>query len=480
MEIVYIRGREAAFELQAGVTCSCDYNTSADHRELAHSQQLLTGSIYSPGSPLFLPNGADMMNKLTACLRAHYPLFGFREVITPNIYKRSLWEKSGHWDNYANDMFEVRGRGATGVKENADIGEDEVFGLKPMNCPGHCLLFASQNHSYRDLPIRYADFSSLHRNEISGALTGLTRVRRFHQDDGHIFCRPDQIEAEIKKTMDFIDLVYGDIFGMREYRLVLSTRPAEKYIGSVEDWDRAERQLKSALDSSERDWTLNEGDGAFYGPKIDIILKDAHGKEHQTATVQLDFQLPQRFELKYDAPGKDGEDLSRETPVLIHRAVLGSLERFLALIIEHYNGRYPFWISPRPLKILSVSQKPEELQHIENVAAELAGVQAGKARKIPSRRPNIQVEIDTSARPLGKKIREAKNEGFNFIIVIGPQDAEKGGLVLRMLNQWDEARSLEILGLTLGPDGLAKDPKNIRTNARDVRAFLEKLQDEYM
>jgi threonyl-tRNA synthetase len=466
--------------------CSCSAPSAhADHRQLAQHQKLLANSIYSPGSPLFLPNGADMMNKLSALLRAHYPQFGFREVITPNIYKRSLWQKSGHWDNYAADMFEVRGHGYTGEKQEAgeaEAGEDEAFGLKPMNCPGHCLLFANEKRSWRDLPIRFADFSSLHRNEISGALTGLTRVRRFHQDDGHIFCRPEQIGAEIKRTMDFIELVYGDIFGMRDYRLVLSTRPEANYIGTEQEWAKAEEQLKTVLDESGREWTLSEGDGAFYGPKIDIILKDSQGRENQTATVQLDFQLPQRFGLEYDAPGVDGQEAKLETPVMIHRAVLGSLERFLALLIEHYNGVYPFWISPHPVIILSVSQQPQELEYVEKVAQQLAGVQTGdKPVKTPSNRPGIHIERDTSARSLGKKLREAKKAGYNFIIVVGPKDVEKKTLSLQFHNQYEPDKTAEYLAHIAGTKGGGEiNKRNFETSARTVRAFFEKLQDEYV
>jgi threonyl-tRNA synthetase len=453
----------------------------SDHRELAHSQKLLTNSIYSPGSPLFLPNGADMMNKLAGCLRAHYPQFGFREVITPTIYKRSLWEKSGHWENYADDMFEVRGRGASGKTKDAQIGEDEEFGLKAMNCPGHCLQFSSERRSYRDMPVRFADFSPLHRNEISGALSGLTRVRRFHQDDGHIFCRPSQIESEIARTMEFIQLVYKDIFGLGEYRLVLSTRP-EKFIGQVAEWNKAEDQLKTALDSTGRDWALSEGDGSFYGPKIDIILKDSDGKEHQTATIQLDFQLPKNFGLEYDVPADEATSQSKEgstaTPVLIHRAVLGSLERFLALLIEHYNGKYPLWISPNPVTILSVSQSAEELSYIDSVAAELGGHPFGKAaRKVPTQRPSLHIEKDTSARPLGKKIREAKAKGFNFIIVIGPKDANQKTLSLETSNQHDQEKALAALAHVAGTTDVGV---KYVTNPRTVRAFFENLQDEYL
>jgi threonyl-tRNA synthetase len=252
-----------------------------DHRTLAQAHNLFITSPYSPGSPLILPNGAYVFQKLQSFLRAQYPQFGFQEVITPIIYKKSLWQISGHWENYAEDMFSVKGRGATGQAEQAQIGGDEEFGLKPMNCPGHCLLFRDEIKSYRDLPIRYADFSALHRNEVSGSLTGLTRVRRFHQDDAHIFCRPDQILSEIEQTLKFVGMVY-DTFGLGPYKLLLSTRPKDSFIGTVDEWDRAENQLSTALDNIGSEWAINEGDGAFYGPKIDIIY---HSTRLSTSTT---------------------------------------------------------------------------------------------------------------------------------------------------------------------------------------------------
>lgn len=421
-----------------------------------------------------------MLNKLSACLRAQYPQFGFREVVSPTIYKKSLWEKSGHWDKYANDMFEVRGRGATGEKANAELGEDETFGLKPMNCPGHCLIFASEKRSYRDLPIRYADFSALHRNEISGALSGLTRVRRFHQDDGHIFCRPSQIEDEIKQTMDFIDLVYRKIFHLGPYRLVLSTRP-ENYIGQISEWDNAEQQLRTALDHTGLEWTLNEGDGAFYGPKIDIILKDSDGKEHQTATIQLDFQLPQRFSLSYD------EENGTATPVMIHRAVLGSLERFLALLVEHYDGCYPFWISPRPLIILSVSQDEAELQAIQRAKAILSGASTElhlstgeKYYASPISRPDIAVDTDTSARSLSKKVREANSKGYSFIATIGPKDVESDSLALTISKARNRPETLDFVDLVQHRLALRERNENLRLSVTQARKLIEILQDHYL
>ncbi|KAF2435453.1 class II aaRS and biotin synthetase [Tothia fuscella] len=472
----------------------------ADHRQLALEQGIFTTSPYSPGSPLLLPNGSDMFLKLAACLRSLYPKFGFREVITPSIYKKSLWEKSGHWKNYADDMFEVRGRGASGAKKDAEIGEDETYGLKPMNCPGHCLLFKAEKRSYRQLPIRFADFSTLHRNEISGALSGLTRVRRFHQDDGHIFCRPVQIYEEIKKTMEFIHLVYGTIFQLGPYRLLLSTRPKENYIGTLEEWDNAEAALKSALETSGREWSINEGDGAFYGPKIDIILKDSDGKEHQTATIQLDFQLPKRFELEYIAPAPDLEQkgaVTRKTdpklletsgpvtPVIIHRAVLGSLERFMALLIEHYNGTYPLWISPRPVVILTATDSPRVTDYAEHVAYTLhqspwaksesqghvdsrTKLQKRSSLLVPyARQTPLHADIDSSKRSLGKKMVEARKKGYNYIIVVGEKDVADETVNLELANQYIKrpAEESALMHKDMSKSGIGKSTDDERENA---------------
>ena len=426
----------------------------ADHRKLAIEQDLFVSSIYSPGSPLFGPNGTRMFNKLVNFLRAQYGHFGFQEVITPTIYKKSLWEKSGHWENYKDDMYSVIGRGATGRSEEKELQEDEEYGLKPMNCPGHCLLFASKPRSYKEMPVRYADFSPLHRNETSGSLSGLTRVRRFHQDDGHIFCRPNQIGEEISQTLEFVRMVYQTL-GLGPYRLTLSTRPLESFIGMVEEWDSAEAALKKSLNESGQVWTVNEGDGAFYGPKIDVILKDSDGKEHQTATVQLDFQLPKRFELEYQAPAPDleirGDSTSNPdvlaksgpvTPVLIHRAVLGSVERLMALLIEHYNGKYPFWLNPRQAIVLTVNDEKSVLEYARSLvsylrrdspmaAMETLGGQPRNTKMatpdglpwaMPFRSSNLAVDLDDSPRSVKKKISEAKRKRYSVIMVIGQKN----------------------------------------------------------
>ncbi|KAJ1327535.1 threonyl-tRNA synthetase [Microdochium nivale] len=410
---------------------------AADHRKLGVQQELFTTSIYSPGSPILLPHGARIFNRLVDFLRKQYVRYGFDEVITPTIYKKSLWAKSGHLENYADDMFTVTSTSPSRADSTAEPGEDDEYGLKPMNCPGHCLIFASQRRSYRDLPIRYADFSPLHRNEISGALSGMTRVRRFHQDDGHIFCRPMQIEDEIRQTLEFVKVVYST-FKLGPYRLALSTRPADHFIGSEEDWASAEAALRRALDASGQEWTVNEGDGAFYGPKIDIVLRDSDGKEHQTATIQLDFQLPKRFELEYQAPAPEFERRGEVTtdseklaeygpvrPVLIHRAVLGSVERLMALLIEHYDGKYPFWLNPRQVMILTVNDSQPVLDLAAATKDTLLG--RGGSADVPLSNPTLfAVDIDDSSRSLQLKLREAKSKGYGVIVTVGPRQVPKG------------------------------------------------------
>merc|ERR1711976_818569 len=297
-----------------------------DHRKIGVQQDLFFFHELSPGSCFFQPKGAHIYNKLQSFIKEEYWKRGFQEVISPNIYNAKLWMTSGHWDHYADCMFRF------------DI-EKEQFGLKPMNCPGHCLIFDHGIRSWRDLPLRMADFGVLHRNELSGALTGLTRVRRFQQDDAHIFCMPEQIKDEMRGALDFLQHVY-QIFGFT-YQLRLSTRP-EKFLGDIAVWDKAEKDLAESLDKMGIPWKLNPGDGAFYGPKIDITLQDALKRQHQCATIQLDFQLPIRFNLNYiDEKGE------KKHPVMIHRAILGSVERMIAVLLESFGGKWPFWLSPR-------------------------------------------------------------------------------------------------------------------------------------
>uniref|UniRef100_A0A671XZF9 threonine--tRNA ligase n=1 Tax=Sparus aurata TaxID=8175 RepID=A0A671XZF9_SPAAU len=311
-----------------------------DHRKIGKDQELFFFHDLSPGSCFFMPRGAYIYNTLTEFIRDEYWRRGFQEVASPNIYNSKLWETSGHWQHYSENMFSFP-------------VEEEIFALKPMNCPGHCLMFSHRPRSWRELPLRLADFGVLHRNELSGTLTGLTRVRRFQQDDAHIFCTMDQIETEMKGCLDFLRCIY-DVFGF-SFQLHLSTRP-EKYLGDIAVWNQAEKQLENSLNEFGEPWKLNPGDGAFYGPKIDIKIKDAIGRYHQCATIQLDFQLPIRFNLTF--VGKDGDDKAR--PVIIHRAILGSVERMIAILTENYAGKWPLWISPRQVMLVPVNPSCED------------------------------------------------------------------------------------------------------------------------
>ena len=422
--------------------------SAPDHRTIGTAQNLFMTHSSSPGAPFFQPDGTHIFNKLAAFLRAQYPAFGFREVLTPTMYKQSLWEQSGHWANYKDDMFTVKGNsscrpyaapvefsgGRKQPKKPVDqAAEPEEFGLKPMNCPGHCLLFQSQRRSYRDLPIRYADFSPLHRNEISGALSGLTRVRRFHQDDGHTFCRPSQVKDEISKSLDFVRLVYQTL-GFQDYALVLSTRPEEDYIGTVEEWNRAEDHLKEALHASGKLWRTNAGEGAFYGPKIDVIVQDSDRKEHQTATIQLDFQLPRRFVLGYEAPAPELEAMGKPTldpiarqkvgtvtPVMIHRAVLGSLERFMALLLERYHGQLPFWLSPRQVMILTVTDHPPVIKYAEELKKTLSNTPSDNLPR-PIYHSSYIVDVDGSGDSIAQKLVRAREKKYNLVCIVGKRN----------------------------------------------------------
>ncbi len=355
-----------------------------DHRIIGQEQKLFFFEKSSPGSCFFLPRGAVIYHNLVNFLRKEYRKRGYQEVITPNIFSKELWEKSGHWQHYCQNMFHM----------NVD---DNIYALKPMNCCSHILIFENEQRSYRDLPMRIADFGVLHRNELHGALTGLTRVRRFQQDDAHIFCTEEQIETEIANCLDFLKYVYH-ILGFK-FSLGLSTRP-EGYIGSVETWDKAEQQLTNALNNSNLEWSLHEGDGAFYGPKIDITLKDAKNRNHQCATIQLDFNLPERFNLTYQK-----SDGSIGQPAMIHRAIFGSVERMFAILCEEYAGRWPFWLSPYQICIIPVDPKYNNY--------------ATKVKNIYS---EFQIDIDLSTDKFNKKIRNAQINYYNFIFIVGSKE----------------------------------------------------------
>ncbi|NWZ43424.1 SYTC2 ligase, partial [Brachypodius atriceps] len=368
-----------------------------DHRKIGKEQELFFFHDLSPGSCFFLPRGAFLYNTLVDFIRGEYRRRDFTEVVSPNVFNSKLWEASGHWQHYSENMFSF------------EI-EKETFALKPMNCPGHCLMFAHRPRSWRELPLRLADFGVLHRNELSGTLSGLTRVRRFQQDDAHIFCTMEQIEEEIKGCLDFLKSVYA-VFGFT-FQLHLSTRP-ESYLGDLEIWDHAEKQLQNSLNNFGEQWSLNPGDGAFYGPKIDIKIKDAIGRYHQCATIQLDFQLPIRFNLTY--VGKDGDDKKR--PVIIHRAILGSVERMIAILAENYGGKWPFWLSPRQVMVVPVG--PTSEQYAQQVCNQF--FEAGFMS---------DVDLDQSC-TLNKKIRNAQLAQYNFILVVGEKEKANNAVNVR-------------------------------------------------
>jgi threonyl-tRNA synthetase len=396
-------------------------STSTATLELATKQQLYMLDPNSPGSVFFLPHGTRIFNKLLKFMKLQQEKQGFTEVITPLMYKKQLWETSGHWAKYSEDMFRVEGNDKSKFEESE---KDDVYGLKPMNCPGHCIVFKRFNRSYKELPIRFSDWSSLHRNEASGALTGLTRVRRFHQDDGHIFCAHDQVGDEISKTIKLIKICYG-VFGLDKFRMMLSTRP-ENYIGTIEDWNRAESELANVMDVElgKGAWSLREGDGAFYGPKIDILLTDQFGKEHQAATIQLDFQLPQRFELEYQNE-KDGYD----TPIMIHRAIFGSVERFMALLIDHYGGKWPFWLSPRQAIVIPINDTHKE--YAINVVKKLSNEPEDfdSATKLSTNK--FFVDLDDRSETIGFRTKDAISKGYNHIILVGDKEIETNLLAIR-------------------------------------------------
>jgi threonyl-tRNA synthetase len=358
-----------------------------DHRRLGKELDLFSFHQEAPGSPFFHPKGAFIYNELIAYIRRLYQRYGYQEVVTPQISDVELWHRSGHMVNYKENMFftEVEGRG---------------FCVKPMNCPGHILLYGAKKHSYRDLPLRYADFARLHRFERSGVLSGLTRVRSFAQDDAHIFCAPAQVEAEVSAVLRMVSEVYRT-FGFEEIRFDLSTRPPKR-LGDDATWDRAEAALAAALTENGITYRVNAGDGAFYGPKIDFIVFDALRRAWQLATVQLDFMLPERFDLTYvTAQG------SEERPVMIHRAVLGSIERFLGMLIEHCGGNFPLWLAPIQVKILTVTDGQEAYARQVNEQLLQAGIRA---------------ELDLRNEKLGYKVREAETQKVPYMVVIGDKE----------------------------------------------------------
>jgi len=372
-----------------------------DHRKLGRELDLFMFSEEAPGMPFYLENGMIIRNELENYSRGLQEQGGYQEVKTPLVMNQRLWEQSGHWEHYQENMYFTE---VDNVK----------FALKPMNCPGHMLIFKNQLHSYRDLPIRMAEFGQVHRHELSGALNGMMRVRTFTQDDSHIFVRPDQIESEIKEVIKLIDTIYG-VFGF-DYKVELSTRP-EDSMGSDELWNQAESSLKNVLDHLEMDYTVNEGDGAFYGPKIDFHILDALKRSWQLATIQLDFQMPEKFDLNYV-----GEDNQRHRPVVIHRAIMGSIDRFIGIITEHFAGAFPTWLAPVQVKLLPIAEP--HYDYAREVYKQMQ--QAG-----------IRVQLDDRNEKIGYKIREAQVKRIPYMLVIGDKEVENNTLSVRKRGKGD-------------------------------------------
>ena len=373
-----------------------------DHRKLGKELGLFLFHPAAPGAPFWQPKGATLYGLLADYMRGVLAGEGYQEVRTPLVFNKALWETSGHWEHYRENMFLVESAG-------------EPCGLKAMNCPGHMLLFASEVRSYRDLPLRYADQGVLHRNEASGVLSGLTRVRQFSQDDAHCFITEDQIGAEVERLLRLVGRVYRD-FGL-DYAVELSTRP-DDCLGSAATWDHAESQLQGAVEAAGAPYTVSEGGGSFYGPKIDVHVTDALGRRWQCATIQLDYQMPQRFGLKYV-----GADNAEHTPVLIHRALYGSFERFIALLIEHHAGAFPLWLAPVQAVAIPIADRHAE--YADSVRARLAAA-------------GLRVELDARQEKIGYKIREAQLQKVPYMLVAGDREAAAGAVAVRTRGGGDQ------------------------------------------
>jgi threonyl-tRNA synthetase len=373
-----------------------------DHRKLGRQLGLFMFHPFAPASPFFFPKGALLYNTLIDYVRGLYKEYGYEEVITPLIYEAGLWKISGHYDHFWDEMFHI----------DAD---DREYAPKAMNCPSHCLMYAANHHSYRDLPVRYADFARLHRHERSGVTAGLTRVRSFSQDDAHIFCRPDQIQDEIKNFMKMLKDTYT-MLGFDDIDILLSTRPDHR-AGTDEIWDRAEETLTNVLHALEIEYTVVPGEGAFYGPKVDFIVNDALKRPWQLGTCQLDFNMPEQFKLEYiTESGKPAR------PAMIHRAMLGSLERFLGVYIEHCAGAFPTWLAPVQVIVIGISE--HQTDYVNQIAEQLS--QAG-----------YRVETDVRNEKVGYKIREAETMKIPFMAVTGAREMESGGVSVRRHGQGD-------------------------------------------
>ncbi|HVC21038.1 MAG TPA: threonine--tRNA ligase [Vicinamibacterales bacterium] len=379
-----------------------------DHRKLGRELGLFTFHPWAPGAAFWLAKGTTLYNVLADYMREVLVPGGYVEVKTPLVFNKALWETSGHWQHYRQNMFLIDSEG-------------EQMGMKAMNCPGHFLLYASEAHSYRDLPLRFHEQTPLHRNEASGVLSGLTRVRQFSQDDAHCFITQDQIGEEVERLLRLVQRVYGD-FGLA-FTAKLGTRPGE-FLGAVGTWDHAEAQLREALGKAGMAYTLNEGDGAFYGPKIDFDITDAIGRKWQCATIQLDYQMPERFDLKYT-----GADNAEHRPVVIHRAIFGSFERFIAILIEHYAGAFPLWLAPVQAIVLPIADR-----HLEYAGSVRAGLDAA----------GLRAELDGRQEKIGYKIRQAQLQKVPYMLVVGDKELADGSVAVRSRSGGDQgSRSLD-------------------------------------
>ncbi len=406
-----------------------------DHRKLGKELGLFYFHELSPGMPFFSPKGATVYKALQSYIREKYIKYDYQEVITPQIFDVELYKQSGHYDNYLDNMYFSK-------------IDDRDFSVKPMNCPGHCLLYQQEHKSYRDLPWRVADFGRLHRYERSGALHGLTRVRTFCQDDAHVFCRLDQMQSEIKQFMTMLNEIYQEL-GMSNYKVFLSTRP-EKRMGSDEIWDNAEGALEKALKDLDVPYSINPGDGAFYGPKIDVVFVDALDREWQLGTMQCDFNMPESFKLKYVS-----ENNADERPVMLHRAILGSVERFIGVYLEHCAGRLPTWMAPTQVKILNITDA--QADYCKKLAENLKA-------------SGVRADLDLRAEKLGFKIREAQLERASYIVVIGDKEVEKNSVAVRLPNgKTKYGFTLESFTQTLKSEIDSKSLKSL---------FVENIKDD--
>ena len=372
-----------------------------DHRKLGQELKLFAVMDEGPGFPFFFPKGMVLRNELENYWRQIHREWRYNEIKTPIILNQELWKRSGHWNHYKENMY------TTTIDE-------EAYAIKPMNCPGAILVYSSELHSYRDLPIRIAELGLVHRHELSGALHGLMRVRSFTQDDVHIFCLPEQITDEIKGVIDLVDSVYK-MFGF-PYHVELSTKP-EKYMGSDEAWETATSALENALREKGMEYKINPGDGAFYGPKIDFHLQDSLGRTWQCGTIQLDFQMPEKFEISYI-----GEDGQKHRPVMIHRVVFGSIERFIGILTEHYAGAFPTWLAPVQVKVIPITER--QLEYAQKLGEELFA-------------EGIRVEVDERSEKVGYKIREAQMEKVPYMLVVGDKELASGAVALRTRKEGD-------------------------------------------